>query len=535
MSTVLRPRVGLFLATLAAAIGAAVGVMVPAGAQGAGCDIVGTAGPDVLTGTDADEVICGLGGDDVIDGGGGDDRLIGGPGDDVLRGGAGRDVLLGGGGNDDLNGQRGADRLNGQRGADVLEGGPGRDRLLGGGGFDSCADLAGRTRSRSCEGGALALVRSTALWEALDADEFVYSRSQAPECPDDACIAALTFPAVVHVRGERAVSEDADTPARTAAGLFNEAQAVLDLGGRVLFDPVMGLPAQMTIPDVGTAYLQDVQLRDELRASHDAALETWNNGNVEAYSFVFRNICFCPGIVDVRVEVADGVVVSSAPVDEVEPDAWIPEAQTVDDHLARIGDLLDGLFISVDASFDAETGVPTGYGFDQSRLIADEELSVVISEFAPVPFTIDEPAEDAAETPDGADDGALAIVDVQGIRVNTEIADSLAALLDAASADGFTLSGGGFRDPAAQIALRRANCGTSEFAIWEMPASQCSPPTARPGQSLHETGLAVDFTNDGSLITSRTEPAFIWLLANAASHGFFNHPAEPWHWSINGN
>jgi len=98
-----------------------------------------------------------------------------------------------------------------------------------------------------------------------------------------------------------------------------------------------------------------------------------------------------------------------------------------------------------------------------------------------------------------------------------------------------SLGGGGFRDAAAQIATRRNNCGTSDFAIWEMPASQCSPPTARPGTSMHEQGMAVDFTCSGSLIRDQASPCFVWLAANAASYGFYNLPSEPWHWSINGN
>ena len=75
----------------------------------------------------------------------------------------------------------------------------------------------------------------------------------------------------------------------------------------------------------------------------------------------------------------------------------------------------------------------------------------------------------------------------------------------------------------------------SDYAIWDMPASECSPPTAPPGQSLHETGHAVDFASNGVGIWSPADPAFLWLAANAAEYGFFNLPAEPWHWSVNGN
>ena len=121
------------------------------------------------------------------------------------------------------------------------------------------------------------------------------------------------------------------------------------------------------------------------------------------------------------------------------------------------------------------------------------------------------------------------------IYVNKTIATQVQALLAAASAAGLTLSGGGYRDSAQQIALRKAHCGTSDYAVYQMPASQCSPPTARPGTSMHEQGLAIDFTNGGALIQDHADPAFVWLAANASRYGLFNLPSEPWHWSINGN
>ena len=124
---------------------------------------------------------------------------------------------------------------------------------------------------------------------------------------------------------------------------------------------------------------------------------------------------------------------------------------------------------------------------------------------------------------------------VRGITVATSIAEDLRALLEASDADGFTLSGGGYRNSDAQIEARRANCGTSDYDIYDKPASECDPPTARPGQSMHEQGLAIDFTSDGRLIQSRSDPAFVWLARNAARFGLYNLPREPWHWSTNGN
>ncbi len=131
--------------------------------------------------------------------------------------------------------------------------------------------------------------------------------------------------------------------------------------------------------------------------------------------------------------------------------------------------------------------------------------------------------------------GSGSIVSVRGIRIHQSIADNLAGLLSAAESDGISLSGYGYRDSSRQVELRRQNCGTSNFAVYQMSPSQCSPPTARPGQSNHERGLAVDFTYGGSTIQSRSSPAFQWLRANAAGYGFYNLPSEPWHWSVNGD
>jgi LAS superfamily LD-carboxypeptidase LdcB len=122
---------------------------------------------------------------------------------------------------------------------------------------------------------------------------------------------------------------------------------------------------------------------------------------------------------------------------------------------------------------------------------------------------------------------------VWGIRVHESIADKLLALLKAASRDGIRLGGGGYRSSTSQIALRRAHCGTSNWAVYHKPSYQCRPPTARPGASMHERGLAVDFTQNGRALWSNTS-GFRWLKRNASKYGFRNLPSEPWHWSVNG-
>lgn len=130
--------------------------------------------------------------------------------------------------------------------------------------------------------------------------------------------------------------------------------------------------------------------------------------------------------------------------------------------------------------------------------------------------------------------GSVSLTTVRGITVASSIAGNLAGLLNAADGAGISFSGGGYRDSGAQIATRRRNCGSSDYDVYSKPASSCSPPTARPGSSMHERGLAVDFTVDGRILT-RSSAGYRWLKANGSRFGFYNLPSEPWHWSVNGD
>jgi hypothetical protein len=119
------------------------------------------------------------------------------------------------------------------------------------------------------------------------------------------------------------------------------------------------------------------------------------------------------------------------------------------------------------------------------------------------------------------------------ITIAASIADQVQRLLNAAAADGVMLCGGGYRSSQAQVEARRAN-GCPD--IYNSPPSACHPPTARPGTSMHERGLAIDFTcNGGGVITSRSSPCYQWLDGHASTCGFYNLPSEPWHWSVNGD
>jgi hypothetical protein len=121
-----------------------------------------------------------------------------------------------------------------------------------------------------------------------------------------------------------------------------------------------------------------------------------------------------------------------------------------------------------------------------------------------------------------------------------DIENNIIRLINDASNAGINLTiFSGFRSPESQIRLRIQNCGgNSHYNIYEKPSGQCTPPTARPGRSMHQQGLAIDIACDEKTINLRKNPAtkkcFDWLEKNASKYGLKNLRSENWHWSTNG-
>lgn len=139
--------------------------------------------------------------------------------------------------------------------------------------------------------------------------------------------------------------------------------------------------------------------------------------------------------------------------------------------------------------------------------------------------------ESWAECDEGPNGQEIPIAYVQGKKTNANIAAKLQKMIDDAGSQGTTLTiGNSYRSNASQIALRQSHCGTSYYAVYQMPSGQCKPPTARPGRSQHELGLAIDFAS----CSSHSTACWRWLNAHAKDYGFYNLPSEPWHWSTTG-
>ncbi len=121
---------------------------------------------------------------------------------------------------------------------------------------------------------------------------------------------------------------------------------------------------------------------------------------------------------------------------------------------------------------------------------------------------------------------AADIFEAEGFWVHRDVQDTVARMIRDARGDGVTLSGYSYRSPQRTAELRVIN-GCPD--VYNASPSRCRIPTARPGQSMHERGLAIDFQS-----CWRGSSCFTWLSNNASKYGYRNLPSESWHWSTNG-
>lgn len=118
------------------------------------------------------------------------------------------------------------------------------------------------------------------------------------------------------------------------------------------------------------------------------------------------------------------------------------------------------------------------------------------------------------------------IVEAEGFYVHSSVQDQVSRMISDARSAGVRLSGYSYRSPQRTAELRVIN-GCPD--VYTSSPSSCRIPTARPGQSMHERGLAIDFQS-----CWRGSECFVWLSNNASKYGYYNLPSESWHWSTNG-
>lgn len=208
------------------------------------------------------------------------------------------------------------------------------------------------------------------------------------------------------------------------------------------------------------------------------------------------------------------------------------------------------------AIFNTYSGKPAGTFNSSSCLPTSTTVNV------DDPDTTDVPC--APGTTDGGvvsayNDGVefkIRVCTAGGIKVNSQISGSIKLMLDAATAAGVALSGGGFRTLQDQVGIYNSHCDAANLTPTPPPYPKASagdytkcPGAAPPGYSNHEMGFAIDFSCAGTLIpqsytAASSNACFTWLLANGGTYGLFEFGRgasrekvgyEAWHWSVDGS
>jgi len=109
----------------------------------------------------------------------------------------------------------------------------------------------------------------------------------------------------------------------------------------------------------------------------------------------------------------------------------------------------------------------------------------------------------------------------KGTTVASVVSQNVVDMFTAAEAAKVPLStNSSFRSYENQKSTYNHNCDSS---------GKCKVQTAKPGGSQHERGLALDIAD-----CATGSARFEWLSEHAASYGYYNLPAESWHWSLSG-
>lgn len=130
---------------------------------------------------------------------------------------------------------------------------------------------------------------------------------------------------------------------------------------------------------------------------------------------------------------------------------------------------------------------------------------------------------------------------IDGKPVNVKIADSVLDLLEAAKKDGIVIKiNSGFRPDFYPNVSAKSESGVSvsaqsqeELYKQNCKNGKCDPDTAKPGNSKHGSGIAIDFntgSREGKFKPLNT-PVYKWMIKNSWKFGFLRTVgSEEWHY-----
>ena len=113
----------------------------------------------------------------------------------------------------------------------------------------------------------------------------------------------------------------------------------------------------------------------------------WRAAAPADYRFDYRRSCFCPVVEEVRIAVADGIVVQVTDRDTGDPlpEECYPEFQTIDGLFVELDRLIRADPHLLEAEYDLVYGYPAAVEVDIEERIADEEFAYTVREFTLLP------------------------------------------------------------------------------------------------------------------------------------------------------
>ena len=123
----------------------------------------------------------------------------------------------------------------------------------------------------------------------------------------------------------------------------------------------------------------------ELEARLVKAEALWAAKKPAAYQFSLRVVCFCPEVVNPQAfRVTGGVSVPVTPLSDVPRRRLYDHYDSVEKLFKVIRQNLATAPFKISAQFDPALGYPISFDVDGKATIADDELSLAVSDFKPL-------------------------------------------------------------------------------------------------------------------------------------------------------
>lgn len=111
------------------------------------------------------------------------------------------------------------------------------------------------------------------------------------------------------------------------------------------------------------------------------AEKQWQSQEVTHYAFDYQKICFCFSTEKVTIVVNNNVVISATPENGVTQYSQLSAYPTIPQIFDQLKTILNEQPNSFVARYAPQTGIPEYISVDESSYVADDEFTLVISNF----------------------------------------------------------------------------------------------------------------------------------------------------------